>query len=204
MRPAIWSPPSCHTAAYRRAVMCRIVLAASGGGIGRAAEGRCGLPAATTVTSPVAGPARSRREWSLPMQSERTELREPRARDGLPEPVDVILRDGRTLRLRPPLRADVPALAAFFRALSPASLYNRFHGAVSVDETTVERFVEPDFVERGALIGVAEDRVVALGDWARLRDPRSAEAAFAVADELQGSGIGTRLLERLAAVAGEA
>src|SRR5437764_7154984 len=37
----------------------------------------------------------------------------------------------------------------------------------------------------------------------RLRDERAAEAAFAVADELQGRGIGTRLLERLAALAAE-
>jgi acetyl coenzyme A synthetase (ADP forming)-like protein len=138
------------------------------------------------------------------MQSETTELRESGPTAGAAEPVDVILRDGRTLRLRPPLRADVPALGDFFRALSPTSLYNRFHGAVTVDEATVERFIEPDFVERGALIGVAEGRIVALGDFARLRDPHSAEAAFAVADELQGSGVGTRLLERLAALAGEA
>ncbi len=117
--------------------------------------------------------------------------------------IDVILRDGRTLRLRPPVRADVPALTDFFRALSRQSLYNRFHGTLSVDERLAERVVDPDFVERGALIGVADDRIVALGNWVRLRDPRSAEAAFAVADDAQGLGIGTRLLERLAALAGE-
>ena len=70
--------------------------------------------------------------------------------------VDVILRDGRTLRLRPPVREDVPALTAFFRALSPQSLYNRFHGTVAVDDALAERFVDPDFVERGALIGETE------------------------------------------------
>jgi acetate---CoA ligase (ADP-forming) len=118
--------------------------------------------------------------------------------------VDVILRDGRTLRLRPPVRADVPALTDFFRALSRQSLYNRFHGTLSVDERLAERVVDPDFVEVGALIGVADGRIVALGNWVRLRDPRSAEAAFAVADDVQGLGIGTRLLERLTALAGEA
>jgi acetyl coenzyme A synthetase (ADP forming)-like protein len=117
--------------------------------------------------------------------------------------IDVILRDGRTLRLRPPVRADVPALTDFFRALSRQSLYNRFHGTLSVDERLAERVVDPDFVERGALIGVADDRIVALGNWVRLRDARSAEAAFAVADDAQGLGIGTRLLERLTALAGE-
>ena len=37
----------------------------------------------------------------------------------------------------------------------------------------------------------------------RLRDPKIAESAFAVADEFQGRGIGTRLLEQLAARAAE-
>jgi acetate---CoA ligase (ADP-forming) len=136
--------------------------------------------------------------------SRTVEGRAPRAAPGAFAEVDVILRDGRTLRLRPPLRADLPALTDFFRALSPQSLYNRFHGTVAVDDALSQRFVDPDFVERGALIGVSDDRVVALGNWARLREPVSAEAAFVVADELQGTGVGTRLLERLAALAGDA
>ncbi|MFL5916221.1 MAG: GNAT family N-acetyltransferase [Gaiellaceae bacterium] len=47
-------------------------------------------------------------------------------------------------------------------------------------------------------------RIVALANWVRLRDPRSAEVAFAVGDEFQRRGIGTRLLERLAAHAADA
>ena len=136
--------------------------------------------------------------------SDTVEGRAPTAAPGAFAEVDVILRDGRTLRLRPPTRADVPAVTEFFRALSPQSLYTRFHGTVAAEDALSERFVDPDFVERGALIGVTDDRVVALANWARLRDPLSAEAAFAVADELQGHGVGTRLLERLAALAGEA
>ena len=46
-----------------------------------------------------------------------------------------------------------------------------------------------------------EDRVVALANYVRLRDPLTAEVAFAVADDYQGRGIGTRLLEQLAALA---
>ena len=37
--------------------------------------------------------------------------------------VDVILRDGSTLRLRPPVREDADAILDFFRALSEQSLY---------------------------------------------------------------------------------
>ena len=44
--------------------------------------------------------------------------------------------------------------------------------------------------------------MVAVANYVRLRDPSLAEAAFAVADEHQKRGIGTRLLERLADRAG--
>jgi hypothetical protein len=47
---------------------------------------------------------------------------------GRAQPVaDVILRDGRTLRLRAPQRADRDALVAFLDALSSASMSARYH-----------------------------------------------------------------------------
>ena len=116
--------------------------------------------------------------------------------------VDVILRDGTTLRLRAPSEADVPAVTAFFADLSVRSRFLRFHGFTVAGDRFVRSFVEPDWAERGSLIGVmgdgADERVVAVGNYVRLRDPQSAEAAFAVADDFQGKGIGTRLLEQLA------
>src|SRR5919108_299566 len=122
--------------------------------------------------------------------------------------VDVILRDGRTLRLRPPRTTDADALLEFLRSLSERSLYLRFHGFPTVDSRLVEPLLEPDWDERGALIAAlaSEDgeRVVAVANYVRLRDPAVGEAAFAVADEHQGRGIGTRLLEQLSARAAEA
>jgi acyl-CoA synthetase (NDP forming)/ribosomal protein S18 acetylase RimI-like enzyme len=126
------------------------------------------------------------------------------ARPAAADAADVILRDGTTLRLRAPRRDDLDALVVFFDGLSERSRYLRFHGAVRVEPRVVEPFVEPDWVERGALIGVLDDRVVGLASWARLRDPGSAEVAFVVVDELHGKGLGTRLLEQLAARAGAA
>jgi len=71
----------------------------------------------------------------------------------------------------------------------------------------VAPFVDPDWAERGSLIGSVEEggmeRVIALGSWARLRDPGRAEIAFAVADDYQGRGVGTRLLEQLAELAAQ-
>ena len=117
--------------------------------------------------------------------------------------VDVILRDGSTLRLRPPARGDADAILDFFRALSEQSLYMRFHGFPSLGPEVVEQVLDSDWAERGALLGSLVDdgteRVVALANYARLRDPSVAEAAFAVADGYQRRGVGTRLVEQLAA-----
>jgi acetyl coenzyme A synthetase (ADP forming)-like protein len=115
---------------------------------------------------------------------------------------DVVLRDGSTMRFRPPGAADGEALLDFFRGLSDRNLYLRFHGHPSVDELLVDPVLEPDWVERGALVGTKDDVVVALASYVRLRDAHTAEVAFAVADEHQGRGIATRLLERLASLAG--
>ncbi|HKG45071.1 MAG TPA: GNAT family N-acetyltransferase, partial [Gaiellaceae bacterium] len=113
--------------------------------------------------------------------------------------VDVILKDGGTLRLRPPAASDEGAVLAFLHELSERSLYLRFHGIRHVDEALAESLLEPDWVERGALAAWLGDRVVGLANYVRLRDPATAEAAFVVADDQQGRGIGTRLLEQLAA-----
>ncbi len=117
--------------------------------------------------------------------------------------VDVILRDGTTLRLRPPGPADAEALLAFFAGLSERSRYLRFHGQPALTPALVEPILDPDWQERGALVGELEGAIVAVANYVRLRDPVRAESAFAVADGFQGRGIGTRLLEQLAARAAE-
>ncbi len=117
---------------------------------------------------------------------------------------DVILRDGRTLRLRPPSRSDVDRVVSFFRRLSSQSLHRRFHGLPAITPALVEPLLDTG-AERGGLLGTlveeGEERVVALASWARLHDPACAEVAFAVEDALQGRGVGTRLLEQLAELA---
>jgi acetyl coenzyme A synthetase (ADP forming)-like protein len=121
---------------------------------------------------------------------------------------DVILRDGETLRLRAPGANDAAGLTLFLEDLSEHSRYLRFHGIRVPSVGLVVPFLDPDWKERGSLVGTmradGEERILALASWARLRDPRSAEVAFAVADDFQGKGIGTRLLEQLAELAGEA
>ncbi len=120
---------------------------------------------------------------------------------------DVILRDGTTLRLRPPAAADVDALVSLFQGLSTRSRFLRFHGLAAAGREMAAMFVDPDWAEKGSLAGWLgegdDERIVGLASYARLRDPKTAEAAFVVADDLQRRGIGTRLLEQLAAVAAE-
>jgi len=90
----------------------------------------------------------------------------------------------------------------FFRGLSRQSLYLRFHGFPRLGPEIVDQVIDPDWGERGALLGslVESDaeRVVAVASYVRLRDATAAEAAFAVADPYQQRGIGTRLVEQLA------
>jgi RimJ/RimL family protein N-acetyltransferase/predicted CoA-binding protein len=124
-------------------------------------------------------------------------------RDSRAVAADVILRDGSTLRLRMPDADDETALVDFFESLSDRSRYLRFHGIRRVDHDLVARYLAPDLETRGALVGSLVDaggieRIVALAEYARLRDPRVAEVAFTVADDLQGRGVATRLLEQLA------
>jgi acetate---CoA ligase (ADP-forming) len=93
-------------------------------------------------------------------------------------------------------------LVEFLNGLSEQSLYYRFHGFPTVNEKLVAPFLDPDWHERGHLIGEMGGRVIALASYVRLRDPTAAEVAFLVADEFQQRGIGTRLLEQLAERAG--
>jgi acetyl coenzyme A synthetase (ADP forming)-like protein len=120
------------------------------------------------------------------------------------ETTDVILRDGSTLRLRAPVAEDADALLEFFSDLSERSRYLRFHGFPALGPKLVEPVLAPDWQERGALVGSLDGRIVAVANWVRLRDPSAAEIAFTVGDEFQRRGIGTRLLEQLAARAAEA
>jgi acetyl coenzyme A synthetase (ADP forming)-like protein len=125
------------------------------------------------------------------------------------EAVDVVLRDGGTLRLRPPSAIDGDALLAFFEDLSQASRFLRFHGFGRIDPELVEALLCPDWCERGALAGWLADhdhdeRVVAVASYTRIGGSEAAEMAFAVDDSEQGRGIGTRLLEQLASRASAA
>jgi len=125
------------------------------------------------------------------------------ARELLSGPTDVILRDGSTVRLRPPLAEEVMPVVEFLRNLSPESYTQRFHGRASIDASLLEGMVDCDWLEQGALIatraGADGEEVVALGSYDRLRQRDRAEVSFVVSDHLQGWGLGTQVFNQLVA-----
>jgi acetate---CoA ligase (ADP-forming) len=104
------------------------------------------------------------------------------------------------LRLRSPQPDDEAAIRAFFDALAPESRYMRFHGHARTDVLSRD-YAHADGDTRVILLAHLGDRVVAVAGYDRLREPTAAEVAFAVADEMQGRGLATRMLEQLADVA---
>ncbi len=115
---------------------------------------------------------------------------------------DVVLRDGSTLGLRSVRQTDVAALIAFFEALSPESRYFRFFGVPHLDQSSIARLIPVSSGMGTALVGECGGRIVAFAGYYRTGGERDrAEVAFAIADGLQGRGLGTRLLERLADLA---
>lgn len=117
---------------------------------------------------------------------------------------DVVLSDGGTVYLRPILPSDGENLVAFHGKLSDRTRYYRYFGPYPrMPKRDVERFSRVDHHDRVALVALLGDEIVAVGRFDRLSDPEQAEVAFVVADGHQGRGLGSILLEHLAAAAQE-
>ncbi|MBT1002097.1 GNAT family N-acetyltransferase [Paenarthrobacter sp. DKR-5] len=117
---------------------------------------------------------------------------------------DVVLRDGATAHLRPITPADADALQAFHMAQSQNSTYMRFFTYKSkLSGKELRRFTEVDHRDRAALVMILGGEIIGVGRYDRLADPADAEVAFNIADKHQGRGIGSILLEHLAAAARE-
>ncbi|HEY0118779.1 MAG TPA: GNAT family N-acetyltransferase, partial [Cellulomonas sp.] len=118
---------------------------------------------------------------------------------------DVVLHDGTTTRVRPIRPGDANALQAFHMAQSERSTYFRFfHSLDRLPPRDLERLVDVDHRDRVALVAVegAVERIIGVARYDRI-DADTAEVAFNVADAHQGRGLGSVLLEHLAAAARE-
>lgn len=116
--------------------------------------------------------------------------------------VDAVLADGGTVHMRPIRAADMDAHRAFMHGLSRDTVYMRFFShRRELTDSEIGHFVTVDYVDRMAFVAELRDEIIAVGRYDRMATTDQAEVAFVVADAHQGRGIGTILLEYLAAYA---
>jgi acetate---CoA ligase (ADP-forming) len=118
--------------------------------------------------------------------------------------VDVALRDGATIHLRPIRADDEQALRELLEDLSLEARVFRFFSA-GVDLSHAARLAcDVDYADRYGVVAVGGDgrQILAHGMYAR-ESAHCAEVAFTVAEELRGEGIATTMLAHLAEAARE-
>jgi len=115
-----------------------------------------------------------------------------------PESADVLLADGTVAVIRPLRAQDRRGLEALHADASDDSFRLRFF---SIGRKAGFDYVEHLFSDRGpavCLVAAVHDHIVAVAAAERI-DQDAAEVAFLVADPLRGHGVGSLLLEHLAA-----
>jgi GNAT superfamily N-acetyltransferase len=116
------------------------------------------------------------------------------------KPELIRLRDGSLMDIRPVLADDETELWRFLSDLCPEALRLRFFSG-AVDIRKAARWAADPATDGFGLVARDEaGAIVGHASYARLEDDR-AEVAVEVADHLHGRGLGTVLIERLAAVA---
>ena len=120
---------------------------------------------------------------------------------------DVVLRDGGTAHVRPIRPDDADALQAFHLGQSQRSTYFRFFAPLQrLPEIELARFTQVDHRGRVALVAITDsgdtEQIIAVARYDRTA-ATTAEVAFNVADSHHGRGLGSVLLEHLAAAARE-
>ncbi len=120
---------------------------------------------------------------------------------------DTILRDGAPIRIRDAVEADVPAMVEFLRGLDPESRRLRFASVGGDLAERARKWARLEDPRDCSLVAETEaagtTRIIGTGNYLWL-EPGTAEAAFVVAEEFQGRGVATLLLEELARRANEA
>lgn len=118
--------------------------------------------------------------------------------------LDALLRDGTAVHVRPIRPEDEAALVAFHSRLSPQTIYRRFFSPRPVlPPKDVHRFTNVDYRHRMALIALINGEMAGVARYDGKPGTDEAEVAFVIEDRHQGRGLGSLLLEHLAAAARE-
>lgn len=118
--------------------------------------------------------------------------------------LDALLRDGTPVHVRPIRPDDEDGLVAFHSRLSPQTIYRRFFSPRPVlPPKDVHRFTNVDYRQRMALIAVINGEMAGVARYDAKAGTDEAEVAFVIEDRHQGRGLGSLLLEHLAAAARE-
>ena len=116
---------------------------------------------------------------------------------------DVVLRDGGVAHVRPIVPSDADRLRRFHAGQSAESIYFRFFAPLkTLSDKDVARFTQVDYDWRVALVATVHEEIIGIARFDRL-DATTAEVAFHISDAHQGRGVGSVLLEHLAAIGHE-
>jgi acyl-CoA synthetase (NDP forming)/GNAT superfamily N-acetyltransferase len=117
---------------------------------------------------------------------------------------DIVAADGGTVHLRPICPEDAEGLVGLMDRSSDQTRYYRFFGPMKrLSDRDLHRFTHVDHVDRVAFVVLLGEQIIAVGRFDRYPGTDDAEVAFLVEDAHQGRGLGSVLLEHLAAAARE-
>jgi acyl-CoA synthetase (NDP forming)/GNAT superfamily N-acetyltransferase len=133
---------------------------------------------------------------------------DPSAEPQAPYPVQweayVLASDGGIVHVRPVRPDDADQLVALHARLSDRTRYLRYFGAYPrISPRDLYRSTHVDHDNRVVLVAETGGEIVAVSLYDRIAGTTDAEVAFLVEDAQQGRGIGSVLLEHLAAAARE-
>lgn len=116
------------------------------------------------------------------------------------------LKNGQEILLRPVKISDEPLLKKFFYSLSDESLQRRFMSMKkSIPHERLQELVVIDYTRDMVILAIITEQdmeeVIGIGQYSIDEVSHTADVAFAVADDWQGKGIGTVLMQYLTILA---
>ncbi|SEO38956.1 GNAT family N-acetyltransferase [Trujillonella endophytica] len=136
------------------------------------------------------------------MSDEQPTVPEPEPQPPAHWEADIVAADGGTVHLRPIRPDDAEGLVGLMERSSDQTRYYRFFGPMKrLSERDLRRFTHVDHDNRVAFVLRLGDQLIGVGRYDRYPDTDDAEVAFLIEDAHQGRGLGSVLLEHLAAAA---